>query len=1012
MSVDVSPSGGDLIFDLLGDIYRLPIAGGDATPLLTGIAFESQPVYAPSGKEIAFISDRSGNENLWVSAADGTGLRQLTFLNDNTEFVSPEWSFDGKSIFVSTLRPEIGGYELWRVDAKKGGGERVTRAKAAPNTQHIYRHNSLAARPFPDGEHVAVAERYGIFNYPPKIPSWRVVKRKLTTGETLELVTAPGSAMRPALSPDGQWLVYATRENAEGVLRLRNLANGDDRVLVRGSQVDKQEAYATLDVVPRFDFTPDGKAVVFTSNAKLERVEIETGERRPIPFNVHVELDVGPTLRRSLNDVADYEGPVQARVIMAPHLSPTGKHAAFSAFGRIYHADSDGGDPVRLTNENRVEAEPIWSPDSRSIAYVSWDNEGGSIWRADVASGTATAIVNNSAFYTDPAFAPDGASIYALRSSGRDHRRAPMDYFFYRRSDLVRIDLSNGHIQKIASGNFGGAPQFDQNGRMYISSKSGMQSVDQKTGKTQTVLSITGPSYYFMESRTPAADIRISPDGKWALAQVQTQLYLVQLSDKSRSLDVGDPNAPIRRLTNIGADFVGWAEGGKTIYWALGSTLYKLPFSPDLLTGEIPTAQAVNFKVALPRDYAAGTLVLRGATAITMKGDEIVKNADIVIENGTIAAIGRRGAVDLPRNANIRNIKGKYVLPGLIDTHAHWSWVRHNVLEEQPPQFLSYLTYGVTAGLDPSTLSIDFLAYDDLVRVGRTIGPRAFSTGPAVFSYAEINTLDDARNILRRYKDHYKLRNIKQYRVGNRRQRQLFAMAADELELLPTTEGADNLKLSLTQIIDGFAGLEHAMPSYPLGADVLTLLEKMQTSYTLTLLHLPAGTSHFFTQYTHQKDEKLYRFLPPEVIQMRAHQVRFFADGAQFTKMAADGGRAVVEQGGLLGVGSHSELGGLSYHWEMFALAMSGMAPHEVLRAATIGSAETIGRASDLGSLEAGKRADIIILDENPLKSLENTLSISLVMKNGRLYDAEFLTEIWPRKQKLPPLWFHGEMPK
>ena len=359
-----------------------------------------------------------------------------------------------------------------------------------------------------------------------------------------------------------------------------------------------------------------------------------------------------------------------------------------------------------------------------------------------------------------------------------------------------------------------------------------------------------------------------------------------------------------------------------------------------------------------------------------------------------------------------KSLRGKYVLPGFIDTHAHWSWVRHNVFEEQPPQFLSYLAYGITAGLDPSTLSIDFLTYDDLVRTGRAIGPRTFSTGPAVFSYAEINTLDDARNILRRYKDHYKLPNIKQYRVGNRRQRQLFAIAAGELELLPTTEGADNLKLSLTQLIDGFAGLEHALPTYPLGADVLTLFKKMQTSYTLTLLHLSAGTSHFLTQYTHHQDAKLHRFMPPEIIQLRAGQVSFFANGEQFTKMAAEGGRAVAEQGGLLGVGSHSELGGLSYHWEMYALAMSGMTPHDVLRAATLSSAETIGRANDLGSLEIGKRADIIVLDESPLKSLENTLSISLVMINGRLYDAEFLTEIWPREQELPSLWFHGEMAK
>jgi len=85
------------------------------------------------------------------------------------------------------------------------------------------------------------------------------------------------------------------------------------------------------------------------------------------------------------------------------------------------------------------------------------------------------------------------------------------------------------------------------------------------------------------------------------------------------------------------------------------------------------------------------------------------------------------------------------------------------------------------------------------------------------------------------------------------------------------------------------------------------------------------------------------------------------------------------------------------------------MTPHEVLRAVTIGSAETIGRQDEIGSLATGKYADLVILDRNPLDDIGNTLAVAQVMKNGRLYDAATLDEVWPEQKKLPAQWFARE---
>jgi imidazolonepropionase-like amidohydrolase len=107
-----------------------------------------------------------------------------------------------------------------------------------------------------------------------------------------------------------------------------------------------------------------------------------------------------------------------------------------------------------------------------------------------------------------------------------------------------------------------------------------------------------------------------------------------------------------------------------------------------------------------------------------------------------------------------------------------------------------------------------------------------------------------------------------------------------------------------------------------------------------------------------------------------------------------------------VGLGSHGEVQGLGTHWELWMMASGGMKPHAALKAATIDSADAIGFAKDLGSLEVGKLADLIVLDANPLENIHNTAKIAEVMKNGRLYDAATLNETYPRQKPLEPQWW------
>ncbi len=993
MSVDVSPDGRRIIFDLLGDLYTVRVGGGDATPLLIGMAFESQPVWSPDGRRIAFISDRDGNENLWTASADGSDLRQLSHLDDNTEFMSPAWSADGAAVFVSRILPAVGAAEIWRYDVD--GGRRITEDPADSTLPANQRTSAVGAAPSPDGRYLYYASRAG--HYPREPRPWQIVRRDLASGAVEPAISTSDGASRPAISPDGQLLAYASRRSGESNLRVRDLSTGADRELVYPIQLDQQDAWATMDVAPRFSFTPDGRAIVFTRDAKLYRVDVASARVAPISFDAPVELGLGSSLRR---EIPIDDGPVRARLVQAPTESRDGTQIAFSALTHLYTmALEEGAVPRRVTNDGLPAFQPSWSPDGRWLTYVTWDSrDGGHVWRVRAEGGRPERITSDAAYYTDPVFTPDGSRILALRSSHHERVRVTMEYGPFRHAELISLPVRGGAPRVLRSGSFGGPAQFVDD-RVYQYGADGLASMAADGTEYAVHARITGPPYYFEESRTPVKSVRVNADGTRVLAEIRSQAYLLPLparGDEVVDIDVTDNG--VTRLTDIGADFIGWSTQGNAPVWAVGSTYYR-------------GADAYPAVVEVPRDRHDEAVVLRGATVITMFDDGVIEDADLLIVGNRIAAVGVRGSVAVPAGAPVRDVGGRFIIPGLIDTHAHWADIRRGVLERQPYSVLANLAYGVTSGLDVSTLTIDMLVYQDMIAAGMAVGLRTFSTGPGVFSFNDFQSRDEVVNVLTRYRDHYRVTNVKQYRVGNRRQRQWFASAAAELGLMPTTEGAGNFKLSITQVLDGFAGVEHALPTVGLGRDVVTLLAESGTGYTptLSISDSSAYIGRMILQDALQADPKAARFLPRTVFDEKTRRVTVLRDDQYlYPRQARDVAR-LRAAGALVGVGSHSEFHGIGYHWELEALAAGGLSASDVLALATRGSAGVIGRTADLGAIAPGKFADLVILTRDPRVDIRHAREIESVMKNGRLYDGATLNEIWPRERPLPPLWFWKE---
>lgn len=1020
LSLDVSPDGKTVIFDMLGQLWTIPITGGQATRITTGMVFDTQPRYSPDGKWIVYLSDHSGADNVWIARPDGSEARQIS-KDQQSEFASPTWTPDGHYVIVSRAAEGLGAYELWMYDIRGGSGVALTHAKPRPDTPSNMQDNAMGPVVSPEGRYVYFAHKRGGFQYNIlDFPLWQVQRLDRQTGAIDTLTDAAGSAFRPWLSPDGRRLVYGTRYERDSALRIRDLKTGDDRWFKYPVQRDDQESRFVSDLLPGYAFTPDGRSVVLFNGGKIHRVDVATGNDSLISFTAHVSLDLGPRL---YFPARVNEGPVKVRLIQGPVQSPGGRRLAFSALTNLYVVQLPGGAPQRIAAGEQRQFQPAWSPDGRWIAYVTWDSrEHGALWkvRAD-GTGAPQRLSAADAFYSDPVWSPDRARIVALRAPdvSRDYRSPGASQAAA--TDLIWIPADGGKAHLIIPALGAGKPHFTKDpSRIFLTSPQGLISVRYDGTDRRSYVKIVGNPRG--EQPAPARDIRMSPDGTMALALVNYQLYLVAVpavGSEVPTVNVMKPSVGVKKLTEVGADYFDWADGGKTIAWGLGASFFREPVSavsfqdPD--KPQNATAyQEIPIALEAPRYIPRGTVVFRGAKVITMHGDDVIADADLVVTDNRIAGAGKRGSVTIPAGAKIIDVRGMSIMPGMIDVHSHWLEIRRGVMDPESWPFLANLAYGVTTGRDPQSFTNDVFAYHDLVETGQMIGPRLFSTGPGVFSDNNFQSLEQTEGVVAKYAKYYRTKTLKSYMVGNREQRQWMVEACKALGIMPTTEGGLDMKLDLTHMIDGFSGNEHSLPIVPLYNDVVQLVAQSGVFYTPTLIVAyggPWAENYFYETTDVHGDPKLNRFVPHEVLDARAKRRPWFLYQEQiFPRLAAQDAK-ILRAGGKIQIGCHGQLQGIGCDWELWAIASGGMTNLEALRVATLDGAEALGYAQDLGSIEPGKLADLLVLRKDPLADIHNTNTIRYVMKNGELFDGDTLDEVWPEQKKLGPLPWWNDKP-
>ncbi len=995
MNVSVSPNGQHIIFDLLGDIYQMPITGGKAKVLASGIAWQMQPVYSPDGKWIAYTSDENGGDNIWLMKADGSEQHPITtetfrLLN------SPAWSPDSQYLVARkhfTGSRSLGAGEVWLYHVAGGDGVKLTERPNeqkdlgepaySPNGRYIYfSQDATPGKTF----HYSKDSVKGIY---------KIKRYDTQTGDIDILIEGTGGAIRPTPSPDGKKLAYIKRDGFQSSLYLLDLASGKTEKLYDKLDRDMQETWAIHGVYPHMSWTPDNQSLVFWANGKINKFNLKSKQTQIIPFSVDAKRTVQPAVRFEQNIDND---EFDVKMLRMAQVSPNGEQVIFEALGKLWIRDLKSEKHARLTSlpPKLRELYPQWSRDGKHIVFTTWDDkQQGSIRILNIENQKVTTLTQEPGKYVEPTFAPNGEFIVYRKVKGGFLTSSTWS----QNTGLYRLDIKTKQAKKITS--TGHQPQFGaSNDRVYF----------MDLGETPEFASINleGFDKKIHYTSKHATEFRLSPNGKELAFAERFKVWITPFAKHAETIEIGPKatNLPVRQLSVRAGESISWSNNNQQVYWTLGPELYQANIKNSYLNDdskfEPKEPQVTELGFTQKADVPRGTIAFVGGQIITMQGDKVIEKGTVIVKNNHIVELGQAKDVDVPTYAQVIDISGKTLMPGLFDAHAHGPQGEDEIIPQQNWQQYANLSLGVTTLHDPSNDTTEIFAAAEQQKAGLITAPRLFSTGTILYGAnlpgytSHVDSLDDAKFHLERLKKVGAF-SVKSYNQPRREQRQQVIAAARELKMMVVPEGGSLLQHNLTMVADGHTTVEHSLPVAKIYQDVEQFWRQTKVGYTPTLVVAYGGISgeHYWYDKTDVwSHPRLSQYVPTDILNARAMR-RTKAPDEHYNHFAvAKVAKQLNDVGIHPNIGAHGQREGLAAHWEMWMFAQGGMNNLDVLKTATINPAITFGMDKHLGSIEVGKLADLIVIDGNPLRDIRTTDKVVFTMVNGKLYNSETMNLI------------------
>lgn len=1007
VDLDVAPDGQRIVFSVLGDLYVMPMGGGTPRRISSGASWDMQPRFSPDGKTIAFTSDRGGADNLWLMDADGSSPRQIsreTFRTVN----EPVWSADGRFLAGRkhfTTGRSLGTGEIWLYDIRGGSGLPLIE-RPSPSHQKELGEPSFSR----DGRYLYYSRDASpgqVFEYAQDsaVGAFQIERRDLASGETATVAGGYGGAARPQPSPDGKRLAFVRREEGRTVLRVTDLETGKEHTAADLDR-DMQENWAIAGVYPNFAWTPDSASLVYWAQGKINRVASTGGPPQVIPFHIADERFVHKAVRPQ-TPVAPPE--FETRIVRYPATAGAAGTDVFERLGRLYLRKRGTVSPLSTRAGRQIF--PAITQDGRWAAFVNWTDAAlGQVVVRDLRSGTERVLAEGGHFAA-PRFSPDGRLLVYEKRQGERLTRPDGAIA----TGVYVSDLANGRSTRISA--VGRKPHFAKEAdRVYLVERA-------ERGLALVSRDLHGGSRLVHATAALASDMEVDPLGQWIMFEENYRAHLAPLVPGPAPVELSaDANTvPITPVTAEWTAFPAFSSDGSELVWMQGNDLFRLPrasFGRSSPEATAATSRA-DLGVRAPASRSRGRTALVGAKAITMaQGDGgLIEDAVVLVEDGRFTQIGTRSSLPVPQGFEIIDLTGRVVVPGFIDAHAHGPMGEGGLIPEQNWSLVQALALGVTTLHDPANDSSEVFAAGELQRAGQLLAPRIFSSGNSIYgakaqgSYARIDSLHDALVHVRRLKAEGAL-SVKNYNQPRREQRQQILEAARREGIMVVAEGGAQFALGLTHVVDGNATLEHNVPLETFYDDVLQLFGGADTNNTPTLGVTFGGLAGdpYWRQATSIMDQPLLRaHTPPAVLRAEGARRITAPEDTFVDDEAAREAAKLAQRGVLISSGGHGQQAGISFHWDMWSMVRGGMSPLQALATGTINPARALGLSGDIGSIEPGKLADLVVLGSDPMENIRATEDVRMVMQGGKLFEAATMKQVAPETIERLRYWWEPD---